>query len=190
MNWRSILPWSLLAIWATWGYALSFELAAAGLGSWAPDLGCALLAALAVSVRTRKLPLLALVFALARSAVSIDSPLANLAACLAFVGGARALRGVFDILRPTPLALSTAFGALTLEAWFAWIGGLRVDEHFTRVGLEGSARASWLAQVGHAAPGALITALAVFAFAPLLRRLPGLPALEGAKPWPAAASLR
>lgn len=190
MNWRAILPWSLLALWATWSFALSFELAAAGLGRWTPDLGCALLAVLAASLRTKQLPLLALIFALARSAASIDPVLANLAACLAFVGGARVLRWVFDLARPTPLALSTALAALALEAWFAWIGELRVDEQFTRAALTSSAHAGWWAQVAQAAPSALVTALAVFALAPLLRRLPGLPALEGRSSWPAAASPR
>lgn len=190
MNWRAIVPWSLLALWATWSFALSFELAAAGLGRWTPDLGCALLAALAASVRTKQLPALALVFALARSAASIDPALANLAACLAFVAAARVLRWVFDLARPTPLALATALGAFALEAWFAWIGELRVHEHFTHAALESSARAGWWEQVARAAPGALVTALAVFVLAPLMRRLPGLSALEGKRTWPVAASPR
>lgn len=190
MSFRGAFVWVLLALWATWLFALSAELALALPGRWAPDLGWALLASLAAHARTRVLPLVAVVFALARSATSIDAPLASLAACLAFVGAFRMLRVVLDIAQPVPLAVLTLGATLACEAWYALVRQTQVEAALTRAALNASAGQPVWESVLAAGTGALSTAVVVWLAAPALRHLPGLSDLERKRTWPAAASSR
>jgi hypothetical protein len=187
---RDAVVWVLLGIWATWLFALSAELGLAFPGRWAPNLGWALLASLAAHARTRVLPLVAVVFALARSATSIDSPLANLAACLAFVGAFRMLRLVLDIAQPAPLAVLTFGATLACEGWYALVRQTQVERALTRAALDAVSHEPLWGSLLAAGAGALSTAALVWMAAPALRRLPGLSELERKKAWPAAASSR
>ncbi len=190
MSFATVLAWAALALWSVWGCALSQELAAGALGRFAPDLGLALLVSCAARLRTRDLGLLALVFAQARVATSIDPPLATLASTLGAVAFLRVVRGAFELARPTPLALASALVVWTSEVWLAQVAGLRVREQLSRAALDSVALPSLWEVLSHTAPGALSTALVVFVAAPLLRRLPGVPVLEGARSWPLVASHR
>lgn len=184
MNARAWLSWSALALHATWCCALSQELAALGLARFAPDLGLALFTALAAALSTRELPLLALVFALARVATTIDPPFATLAGALAALLVLRALRSVFDLTRRAPLALCAAAVVLGCELWLTLVVDLRRQARFARAALDEAPAHALFDALTEAAPAAGVTALLVFGLAPWLRRLPGLPAPEEARTWP------
>lgn len=190
MNAATVLAWGALALWSVWGCALSQELGASSLGRFTPDLGLALLTSLAACLRTRDLGLLALVFAQARVATSIDPPFATLAAALGAVAFVRILRVVLDLSRPAPLALASALILWSSELWLSQIAGVRVREHLSRAALDSVELASIWEVLARTAPSAFTTAVVVFAAAPLLRRLPGASVLEGARSWPLVASRR
>lgn len=183
-------PWCIVAVWATWSFALTALAAdALGLGRAAPQLGWVLLAALAVKLDVHSLPTLAFVFALARAASSVDDAAAGATACLGFVAFVRLLRGAFDVSRPALLAVIVLVSHFALAAWFALAHDARLSAESTGA-LLSTARESWLSRAWSQWPSALTSAAAVFALAPLARRLPGVPALVRKPAWPAAASYR
>ncbi len=190
MSFANVLAWAAVALWSVWCCALSEELAASALARYAPDLGLALLVTLAAHLRTRDLWLLALVFAQARAATSIDPPFATLASALGAVAFLRVVRGAFELSRRAPLALASALVVWSRELWLARIASSRVGEHLSRAALDSVALSTAWEALSRTTPSALSTALVVFIAAPLLRRLPGVPALEGARSWPLVASHR
>lgn len=191
MNLVRSLSWCVVALWATWSFALDGLLR-----TWfdgfavLPTFGWVLLATLASSLDTRDLPALALVFALGRCATSIEGPAETLAACLAVVGALRVLRLAIDMARPAPLAVFVLIASFATESWFALVHQSRVQDGLMRAALEVPASVSWLTSAFSDWPSFVANAIAALCLAPLLRRLPGLPARSRSSTWPAVASFR
>lgn len=188
-----ILPWLLFGLWVVWlsaGQGLALE--TAGLGAWVPDVGLVLLLGLGAELDRRDLPLLALVFALARASVSVASPAALLAAALGVVLVVRGLRTVVELRDVASRCLLAGLGALACERWFALVDARRA---LAATGLgQRALAAAWDAQVGAWPDGAWTRALATLAFAflfgPALLHLPGLTPLRRRSTWHVAASAR
>jgi len=191
VNPAGLLTWCAVALWATWSFALDgFLRSLTGGFVFLPSLGWVLLSALASSLDTRELPALAFVFALARCATSIEGPAETLAACLALVGALRVLRIAIDVARPAALAVFMLLASFGTEAWFALVHQSRVQDELVHAALELPESVSWLSSAFASWPSFLASALAALWFAPLLRRLPGVPARSRTSSWPAVASFR
>jgi hypothetical protein len=189
VNRTTWLAWFLLGVWAAWIYALQGLFVAQLDGSsWVPDLGLVLLLGLAARLSHEDLPKAALVIAVARCAVSIDAPVAVIAACLGAAALARALRGVFEIGDALPRALLAGGSAWLVTAWLTIVHDLRD----ARLALQTSGTPPELGQLARALatawPPALSTAFAALLLGPLLAQLPGLTPLAKKRQWHVIAS--
>jgi hypothetical protein len=129
------LAWFLIGVWAAWLFALQ-GLCATWMRSSSPipDLGLVLLLSLAARLSHEDLPKAALVIAVARCAVSIDAPVAVIAAYFGAVALARGLRGVFEIGGVLPRTLLAGGCAWIVTAWFTLVRDLRdarLAQHIT-----------------------------------------------------------
>lgn len=190
MSTERIAAWVWVTLWATWSFATRGFLGdtfAPGLS--VPDFGLALLVMLVARVAREDLPLLALVFGVARVAVSIDPPVASLAVTFGAVALARTLRGVVDAQRILPRALltfATVFGA---ELWLSLAHFARLrDDALAALG--GGPELSAVSVLRDASQAAAATALFVLVFGRALVYLPGLTPLWRERPWQVGASFR
>ncbi len=188
-----VLPWLLFGLWVVWlSAACGLALEAPGLARWVPDLALILLLGLAAELERRDLPLLALVFALARTSVSVASPASILAGTLGLVLVVRGLRTVVELRDGSSRCLLAGFSVLALERWHALVDARRA------LALPGIAHdalaAAWEAQLGDWPAGAFTRALATvvfaFLFGPALQHLPGLTPMRRRSTWHVAASAR
>ena len=185
-----IAAWVWVTLWATWSFAAQgFIGDSFALGAWMPDLGLTLLLMLCARVPREDLPWLALVFGCARVAVSIDAPVANLAACFGAVALARALRGIVDAQRVLPRALLTFLTSFGAGLWLSLAHFARLrDEALAALG--GFPALSTASLIVDAARGAAATAVFAFVFGGALAHLPGLTPLWRERPWRVGASSR
>jgi hypothetical protein len=188
-----LLPWLLYGLWTVWlAAAQGLALESPGLARWVPDLGLVLLLGLAAELGRRDLPLLALVFALARASVSVASPAAIAAGALGLVLIVRGLRTVVELRDAGSRCLLAACSSLALERWHALVDARRALDQ-AGVGHELLA-AAWDAHIGAWPAGAWTRALATvvfaFLFGPALRHLPGLTPMRRRSTWHVAASGR
>jgi hypothetical protein len=183
------LAWLLLGVWSAWIFAFQ-GLCAARMqsSSWVPDIGLVLLLSLAARLTHQDLPKAALVIAIARCAVSIDAPVAVIAAYCGAVALARALRGVFEIGGALPRTLLAGASAWLVTAWLAIVHDLRD----ARLAMHTSGTPPDIDELAHALttswPPALSTALAALLLGPLLAQLPGLTPLRKKRQWHVIAS--
>lgn len=193
MTRSGVLPWLLFGLWAVWlSAAQGIALETPGLARWVPDLGLILLLGLAAELQRRDLPLLALVFALARASVSVASPAAILAAALGLVLVVRGLRTVVELRDWSSRCLLAACSVLALERWFALVDARRA---LAAPGIAHEAlAAAWDTQVGAWPSGvwtrALATVVFAFLFGQALLHLPGLSPMRRRSTWHVAASAR
>jgi hypothetical protein len=151
-----------------------------------------LLLGLAAGLGRRDLPLLALVFALARASVSVASPAAIAAGALGLVLIVRGLRTVVELRDAGSRCLLAACSSLALERWHALVDARRA------LAAPGIApeflQAAWDAQVGDWPAGAwtraLSTVVFTLLFGPALLHLPGLSPMRRRSTWHVAASAR
>lgn len=180
MNRPTAFHWLLLCVWGTWACAFSGYLAQFGwLGSAAPDLGIALMVALAARTTPHEIAWVAVCLGISRASVSVDPPAALLAASL--VGGAllRGARSMVPIESP-PLTAGLAF-ALTLGQG-VWLQFVQLQ----RAATAGAGEVGLDLPIG----AALTTALAAVLVGGFCLRLPGLSRLAGRKTWVVGASSR
>ena len=186
-----LLSWVLVAVWAAWLFAAQGYVSAHWLHSaWVPDLALVFAIGLGAVIGHEDLPKLALALALARSAVSIDPPVANFAAFLGVAALVRAVAGVIDTAGPLPRALLAFASAELVHAWFSVVHRLRVAEELARAAEFAPASAAPLEALASALPTALATALCALIAAPLLARLPGTRPLIQKRRWRVVASPR
>ena len=189
------LPWLLLTLWSAWLHGLQGWLAdSASWGVWMPEIGLVLLVALAATLPMGDLPALGLAVALGRIAVSVDPPLAVIAAALAVVALVRTLRSVVDVKSALPRAAITGLAALGTSGWLALVqrerefGGVLLASAGSSDALSEFTTATWGPLVPFALGVALSTALAALVFGPALTKLPGLAGLRRRRTWHSAAS--
>ena len=189
MNRATWLAWLLLGVWAAWLYALQgLCVARMDSSSLVPDLGLVLLLSLAARLSHEDLPKAALVIAVARCAVSIDAPVAVIAACFGAAALARALHEVFEVGGALPRTLLAGASAWAVTAWLTFVHDLRD----ARLALHTAGTPPDLGLPSRALSTAwspaLATALAAFLIGPLLGRLPGLTPLAKKRQWHVVAS--
>jgi hypothetical protein len=164
---------ALFFLYAVWAAALQGLLASPhGLGPWTPDLGLLLLFAWAGKLRGARGPLAALAVGLARASFAADPPVALAAAALGALGLFALLRTTFEVDRAVPRAVLCG-----LCAWLT--ARFLVAGHAFALAADGPAvrldpQDLW--------PGALASAVACLALAPLCARLPGLAPLARTRP--------
>lgn len=159
-----LAPWVALALVGTWGAAFQ-GWSALRLAGWTPDLLLVVLFAVAPRLDRSGLAGAALVVALARSAVSVDPPVALAAGYLGAAGAYGALRATVALEGLGSRAVLAGLLAALLGTWLATVHGVRTGASL----LEG-AHSLW--------PPAIATWLATWLAAPLLIRLPLLRHLE------------
>jgi hypothetical protein len=182
------LGWVAVVAWSVWACALGgFVSRELSLAPWTPDFGVVLLVALAARLPHGELPWLALAMGCARTAVSIDPPVASLAAVFGAVVLARMTRGVVDIQGAIPRALLAAAGAAASVTWL----GVAHQARLARSGVEAIAvEIDWSVLGADAAGSAVSTGLLALLAGGWFAQLPGLPALWRRKTWHVAASSR
>lgn len=174
------LSWLLLCVWGAWAVALSGYLVQfTWLDRWSPDLGLALLVALAARTSVHDIAKLAICLGLARAAVSVDAPAAVLAASLACGGLLRVGRSVVQIESPLLAGLAAAALCVAQSTWLEF-----VHAQGARSGQTEPAALS----LGLAA--GVATGVVCALFGGVLARLPGLGQLARRKSWVVGASLR
>jgi hypothetical protein len=174
-----LLPWVLLAVWTAWMCALQGLMPS----SARVDLGVILLVALSARMSAEDLHFGALVAGLARSAVSIDPPVAILSGLLGVAMITAAARSVVDLRSPWMRAPLCALGAFALALWLSIVHAVRHPEL-------AQAPFSDRSLLVPSAGAAFLTGLAALFLAPILERLPGLSYFDRGRPWAIAASRR
>jgi hypothetical protein len=187
------LAWILVAVWGAWLFAARGALAGAlggatGAGAWVPDLGLVLLIALAIEMPRREVTLAALALAVARTAVSIDPPLAIFAAFGAVAVVARALRRGLDLRGTVQRFVLAGVAALAVHVWLALVHDVRSSIELARAAEVVPHARGFAAAVALASPTALATAIASALAGPAFARLPGPSSLIGRSRWRAAVS--
>lgn len=190
MSTERIAAWVWVTLWATWSFAArGFFGDAFAVGPWMPDFGLALLVVLCARVPRDDLAWLALVFGLARVAVSIDPPVASLAVAFGAVALARTLRGVVDAQRLLPRALVTFVVVFAAEVWLSLAHFVRLrDDALAALG--GGPERPVASVLVEACGAAAATAAFVLVFGGALAHLPGLTPLWRERPWRVGASSR
>ena len=188
MSTQRALSWVAIVAWSVWACALGgFVSRELSLAPWFPDFSVVLLVALAARLPHGELPWLALAMGCARTAVSIDPPVASLAAVFGSVVLARMTRGVVDIQGAVPRALLAAACA----AWgVAWLGIAHQARLGGAVGGALASRLDWSILGAEAAGSAVSTGALSLLAGGWLAQLPGLPPLWRRKTWHVAASSR
>ena len=179
MNRPSLVAWIMIALWSTWLHALQGLWSAAS--PWAPDLGMALLVALAGRVRRDLLLNAALSIALGRIAVSIDPPAAVLAGYLVSMALLGGLRTVVVIREGLARGVLAGAASALLSEWLVLVHEARAGGALTWFAPEIDPPSVRLASA---------TALSTLILGPLLARLPGMSLLTRRGPWEVAASGR
>jgi hypothetical protein len=163
------LAWTLLAVWAVWLFALHAWLAGESAAArWWPDLGLVLCASLAARIESRDVPLCALVFALARSAVGSEPPIVVLAGFSGALALLLVARSVVELTSPPSRALAAGLLVLAFDAWLIGVHRVRL----------GAAAADWPVGLLAGWTAALSSAVLAFVLGPALAHLPGLTPLR------------
>jgi len=174
------LSWLLLFVWGAWAGAISGYLVQfSWLGRWSPDLGLALLVALAARTSVHDIAKLAICLGLARASVSVDAPAAVLAASLVCGGLLRTGRSVAQIESPL---LAGAAAAVLCVAQSAWLEFAHVKAA-SALDFEHAGISLWLR-------GGVATGVVCALLGGVLANLPGLGQLARRKAWVVGASLR
>lgn len=188
MSTQRALGWVAVVAWSVWACALGgFVSREFSLAPWTPDFSLVLLVALAARLPHGELPWLALAMGCSRTAVSMDPPVANLAAVFGAVMLARMTRGVVDVQGAIPRALLAAACAAVCVTWLGVAHQARV------AGAAGDALASsldWSVLGAEAAGSAVSTGVLALLAGGWFAQLPGLPPLWRRKTWHVAASSR
>ena len=162
-----VLGWLLLAVWLTWFFAIQARLGAGSpAAAWIPDLGLVLAISVLAHLEEREGPILALVLALSRSALSAEPAVVLLAGSLGLVLLGFALRSVVELTGPLWRALIAGALVLVFDLWLALAHAAR------------SAGAGPQVDAGPLIAAALTSAALAMVAGPLLARLPGLTPLR------------
>ncbi len=165
------LAWLMLLVWGTWLSALQAALITHGfLGPWVPDLVLILLVALACQLHRRDVAPAALMLALTRTATSVDSAAAILAA---FGLLAALLQGLRRLAESNRLSVRFVLVGGTALIWSSWLAVVRCAQL-----AESASVQSVSEQMAPLLPGVLASACAGVVLFNALLRLPGMTPLR------------
>lgn len=172
---------TLFTVWTVWlvavqTFAASAALPVSGLATYVPDLALVLALSLVARGHPRDVPVLAMLWALARASFAVDPPFAIFAGTAGVLVLGRAMRSVVETHGALPRAFVAGLCALVFDGWLIAVHHVR---HETLWAEGGSSPLAGLPETLLAAwPAAASTALGALVLGPALSRLPGLTPLR------------